>query len=135
MRRNKLVRPGLFTLMLVLSLCAIAYSHKDKPRLNKPVETVETPAAGGIDTAHRPAADEPSLVGDIGEPHEGFIEEYGILSLGILTALSLFTTIGLALFRRKFGGWFKYHRAFAIATVSLMLIHAIVAILEHYFFD
>jgi hypothetical protein len=50
--------------------------------------------------------------------------------LGILTALSLFTTfsLGIALhvFRKNV---FKYHRFFAILTVFLVLIHITLAFL------
>lgn len=132
---NKPVQTCLFAAMLILLLGGVVYSHAKKSHPGKRVELVETSTARNTEPPRRPAATGVSLADDAGEPHEGFIDEYGILFLGILTALSLFTTIGLALSRGKFAGWFKYHRAFAGITACLMLIHAAVAVLEHYFWD
>lgn len=120
--------------MLVISLGAVAYSHKKKPHLDKRVEIVEASSRARDKDAPEaiPAAGD-IHAGNVAGSDEGFLAEYGILTLGILTALSLFITIGFGLFRMRLAGWFRYHRVFAIATACLMVIHASVAVWEHYF--
>lgn len=54
-----------------------------------------------------------------------------IFYLGIITMISLFTTATLGYLTYKGKNTFSYHRAFAITTISLTLIHGILALLVY----
>ena len=44
-------------------------------------------------------------------------------ALGILTAISMLTTLSFSIFRVRFKDWTRYHKTAAYITAALMLIH------------
>ena len=52
--------------------------------------------------------------------------------LGIITIISLFTTATLGYLTYKGKNTFSYHRAFAVTTLSLALIHGILGFLAYF---
>lgn len=138
-------------LIVYLLFVSHVHAHRDKPHNNKSGKLVTTNENDipfdDLDkdlntTIPRIQADSNKITNGVytaqtkkvEEEKANFFYTYGILILGMLTALSFFITVTIALTRRKIKGWNKYHHLFAILTGLLLITHAIIAIWLHYFF-
>lgn len=104
---------------------AIVYSHAHEKSAHK---QESFPATDEISLSSETASSSAGIPGT-----KDFWGDYGVLALGILTALNFSVTLSAALSRKRFPKWFFYHRLFAYITLGFMITHASAAIWVHYF--
>lgn len=112
-------------LAIVIILTTVVFSHAHGKSAHK---QESFPAIAETSFSSETASSSAGIPGT-----KDFWDDYGVLALGILTALNFAATLSAALSRKRFPNWFFYHRLFAYITLGLMIFHASFAVWTHFF--